>query len=238
MSRKGISGSGLKWIAIITMLIDHIGLVLYAHTPGVVYEYYRLLRYIGRIAFPIYCFLLVEGFYHTRNVRKYIFRCLLFGFLSEIPFDFATSQLLFNPHSQNVYFTLTTGLCTIYSLRHLKGAWKVPKLLEGWMNIEQYRMIASVLCIAIGAGLAELLEMDYHWMGILLITLLYYCRDYPPMIRSLAGAAAFSFEKTAPIAFIPIYFYNGERGKQNKYFFYLIYPIHLVVLGLIRYFYL
>ncbi len=238
MDRKGISGNGLKWIAVLTMLVDHIGLVLYAYTPGMVYEHYRLLRYIGRISFPIYCFLLVEGFYHTRNVRKYIFRCFLFALISEIPFDFAMRQTVFNPQSQNIYFTLTTGLCTICCLNRLKGVWKLPKLLVGRVDIEQYRMLASVLCVAIGAGFAEILEMDYHWMGIVLIALLYYCRDYPPLIRSLAGAAAFAFEKTAPIAFIPIYFYNGERGKQNKKFFYLIYPIHLMVFGLIRYIFL
>jgi len=238
MSRRGISGNGLKWIAILTMLTDHAGLVLYAHMQGAIYEYYQVFRYIGRISFPIYCFLLVEGFYHTHNVHNYIWRCFLFGLISEVPFNFALMQTAFYPQSQNVYFSLTTGLCTIYCLERIKGMWKVPKPLAGRLDIGQYRVLASVLCVATGAGLAELLEMDYHWMGIVLIVLLYYCRDYPPLIRSLVGAIAFSFEKTAPIAFIPIYFYNGERGRQNKNFFYLIYPIHLILFGVIRYIFL
>lgn len=238
MKRKGITANVLKWIAIITMIIDHFGLVIYAYTPNPVYEHYRLLRYIGRISFPIYCFLLVEGFYHTHNVKKYILRCLAFGLLSEIPFDLANSGRIFDMHSQNVYFTLATGLCTIYCLERIKGVWKVPEALAGRISVEQYRMLVAFTCTGVGAGLAQILEMDYHYMGIILIVILYYCRDYTPFVRSLIGAIVFAFEKTAPIAFIPIYFYNGERGKQNKYFFYWIYPVHLIIFWLIRYLFL
>ena len=238
MSRKGITANVLKWIAVITMIIDHYALAIYAHTPGFVYEYYRLMRYIGRIAFPIYCFLLVEGFFYTSNRKQYILRCFFWGILSEIPFDMATRGSVINLQAQNVFFTLTTGLCTMYGLERLKGMGNVPLVLKASVSIEQFQMILSVACIALGAGLAQILEIDYHYMGVLLIVLLYYCKNCTPFIRSLVGALAFAFEKTAPIAFIPIYFYNGERGRQNKYFFYLIYPIHLAVFGCIRYFYL
>ncbi|MBR1523666.1 MAG: TraX protein, partial [Lachnospiraceae bacterium] len=74
-----MTGTALKLIAVISMLIDHTGDVLF---PGTMW-----LRYIGRLAFPIYCFLLVEGFFHTKDLRRYMFRLLLFGLISEIPFD-------------------------------------------------------------------------------------------------------------------------------------------------------
>ncbi|MBQ7944827.1 MAG: conjugal transfer protein TraX [Lachnospiraceae bacterium] len=238
MKGKGITAGALKWIAVITMLIDHYGLTIYVHTTDWVYEYYRIMRYIGRISFPIYCFLLIEGFYHTKNVKRYVLRCLMFGLVSEIPFDLATHGSVFYLQSQNIYFTLTTGLCMIWCLERIKGAYLVPKRWAGIVPVEYFQWGASFLCIAIGAGAAQLLEMDYHYMGILLIAALYYCREFTPLVRSLVGAVAFAFEKTAPLAFIPIYFYNGQRGKQNKYFFYMVYPIHLLIFGLIQKFFL
>ena len=66
-SKRGIDAAVLKWIAVVTMIIDHFGVAVYAQLDNSVYETYRLLRYIGRIAFPIYCFLLVEGFFYTRS---------------------------------------------------------------------------------------------------------------------------------------------------------------------------
>ena len=98
----GLSSFALKCIALITMIIDHVGAILYPEA--------RVLRIIGRIAFPIYAFLVAEGFYHTKNVKKYMLRLLLFALVSEIPFDLAlTGQILEFGH-QNVFFTLFAGL--------------------------------------------------------------------------------------------------------------------------------
>lgn len=238
MTKRGITANTLKWIAVVTMLIDHFGMTIYGHIPGCSYWTYRMLRYIGRIAFPIYCFLLVEGFFHTKDLKKYIRRCFVFALLSEIPFDLANSGTLFSMQSQNVYFALTTGLMMMFGLEKIKAIYKVPKWLADKLYLEQYRILLSCMCIAFAAGLAQVTELDYHYIGILIIAVLYYCREYSPLIRSLVGAIVVAFEKTAPIAFVFIYFYKGERGKQNKYLFYLIYPVHLLIFGLIRYFYL
>ena len=94
MNKKFLSGAVLKWIAMITMLIDHFACSFYMASyscgrPIFSYDLYLILRAIGRAAFPIYCFLLVEGFLHTRNVHKYLFRLLCFGIVSEVPFDMA-----------------------------------------------------------------------------------------------------------------------------------------------------
>lgn len=129
--KKGIYGSTLKLIAIITMLIDHIGAVilqrmlaargmsnainaLAAHEflseSGGLYGTFILMRLIGRVSFPIFCFLLVEGFIHTRSIWKYAFRLAVFALVSEIPFDLATEGKLFYFDYQNVFFTLLIGL--------------------------------------------------------------------------------------------------------------------------------
>ena len=195
--KKGLSASTLKWIAICSMLIDHFAIAIYWQMPAKTYEIYEVLRYIGRVAFPIYCFLLVEGFFYTKNIKKYIGRCLLFAFLSEIPFDMAIYGKLFFRGGQNVYFTLTLGLCTLWVLHKIKG------------NTAR-DMVYRVVCIAVGAGIAQVLNFDYHFMGILAIIMFYYCRKMLLWQKTLVGAVFFSYEVTAPLAFLPIHYYNGN----------------------------
>lgn len=219
--KKGLSASTLKWIAIISMLIDHFAIAIYWHLESHTYEVYKILRYIGRIAFPIYCFLLVEGFFLTRNRKKYIGRCLLFAFLSEIPFNMAIYGQIWYPTRQNVYFTLALGLCTLYVLDKVRG-------------YDMLSVMKQLLCVGVGAGLAQILGVDYHYLGILFIVMFYYCREMNPWYRDVIGAAAFSYEITAPLAFIPIHLYNGKRGLPLKYAFYLVYPVHLLIYGVIR----
>ena len=125
--RRTFSGTALKTIACITMLVDHIGASCIEAgilTPGLdagtlsqdalsAYPLYRLdmvLRFTGRLAFPLFCFLLVEGFVHTHNVKGYLGRLVLFGLLSEVPFDLAFFRTPFYPGAQNVYWTLALGV--------------------------------------------------------------------------------------------------------------------------------
>ena len=98
----GINSFQLKWIAVITMIIDHTGAVLFPDD--------MVFRYIGRIAFPIFCFLLVEGFFHTRDVRKYMLRLGLFALISEIPYDLAFRDTVLEFEHQNVFFALLLGV--------------------------------------------------------------------------------------------------------------------------------
>lgn len=224
--KRGISAAVLKWIAVVTMLVDHFGVAVYAQINNPVYEIYRLHRYIGRITFPIYCFLLVEGFFLSRNVNKYILRCFIFALISEIPFNMAIFGRVWYPQGQNVYFTLTLGLCAMLVLsrvRAIKPGHLLSYILQG-------------VIIAAFAYLGEFLEVDYHWKGVLFIIMFYYCRGFQNWVRNFIGVIAFSYEVTAPLAFIPIQFYNGKRGKQMKYLFYAIYPIHLLIFGIIRFY--
>lgn len=141
--RKGISGSTLKLIAIITMLIDHTAATILDRTliarglynldgtnsmavqeflrqNGAIYYTDVAMRFIGRIAFPIFCFLLVEGFIHTRNQWKYTLRLAIFALISEIPFDLAFNGHFFDMGYQNVFFTLTIGMLVMIGFRLIK----------------------------------------------------------------------------------------------------------------------
>jgi hypothetical protein len=220
--KKGISGAVLKWIAIVTMIIDHFAVAIYWNLPECSYMVYDVMRKIGRISFPIYCFLLVEGFFHTRNLKKYILNCLIFAVISEIPFDLAVYGRFVYIYGQNVYFTLVLGLIAIGVLDKFKYKYDTKYLF--------YRLVV----IAAFAWLGQVLEVDYHWKGILFIIMFYYCYNIEKWRRNIIGIAAFAYEITAPLAFIPIQLYNGTRGKQNKYMFYAIYPVHLLIFGLVR----
>lgn len=120
----GLYGSDLKLIALLTMIIDHTGAGLIKFMPGIqdtesiIYAVYWLLRIIGRLAFPIFCFLIVEGISHTRNKYRYALRMFIFGVISEIPFDLALYNSRFDWKHQNVFFTLALGIIclTVFEL--------------------------------------------------------------------------------------------------------------------------
>jgi len=223
-AKSGISAAVLKWIAVASMIMDHFAASVYWLMAGYDSNICFVMRKIGRIAFPIYCFLLVEGFYHTRNVTKYLRNCLLFAVLSEIPFNMAIFGSVIYPYGQNVYFTLCIGLCALIMLDHYRGRQEVKCVL--------LRLIIIVMAAYIG----EVLEVDYHWKGVLFIIMFYYIRNMQEWIRNCAVVCAFAYEGTAPLAVIPIHFYNGKRGRQIKYLFYAIYPLHLLIFGLIRFY--
>ncbi|MCI8327790.1 MAG: conjugal transfer protein TraX [Lachnospiraceae bacterium] len=241
--KRGWSGSTLKMIAIITMLIDHIGAVilergilvkvsgqsvlsadiaaLHAYNKWQMID--RIFRSIGRLAFPIFCFLLIEGFLHTRDWRKYFIRLFLFSFLSEIPFDFAVYGKAFCWYSQNVYFTLWIGLLVITGIRYIEER---EEIAEGLKKLLQ------ILTVIAGIGLAEWMRTDYAGFGVFAIAGLYFLRSNKK-VQTAFGCISFAWEITAPLAFIPIYKYNGTRGWNLKYVFYVFYPVHLLILGLI-----
>lgn len=220
------------------MLIDHTGASVVRTLPYYLPESYAslgrflafiypIMRGIGRIAFPIFCFTLVEGFCHTRNAVKYAMRLFLFALISEIPFDFALTNHLFSNQHQNVYFTLWIGLLCMMGISYFER-----RMTENtWKNLFYILMQAAVaLC---GLFLAKYLYTDYGFKGVFLILVLYYLRS-DHRIQTVFGAIAISWETWGPLGFLPVWFYNGKRGKQSKYFFYLFYPVHLLILGFIK----
>lgn len=240
-SKRGISGSTLKLIAIVSMLIDHIGavvlirMVLYGISKnGVIDEellnIYELSRDIGRIAFPIFCFLLVEGFERSRNRGKYALRLGIFALISEIPFNLAVTGEIFTFSYQNVYFTLLIGLLIMMAVNGVDDL-KILTRIDTLTETLQVCLggIIRIGIVALGAWVAECMHTDYGALGILCIMALFLFRSNRKL-QAFAGACAFLWESTAPLAFIPIWWYNGTRGLKLKYVFYLFYPIHLLIL--------
>ena len=250
--KKGISGSTVKIIAIISMLIDHIGagilgrLIMKANymrvmtsgdlndvmrwlmDNGVLYYTYMAMRMIGRLGFPIFCFLLVEGFQRTHDVKKYALRLGLFALISEIPFDLCFNGSILEFGYQNVFFTLFFGMLTMIAFDWIaKKEWAAGEKLNRVVKI-----IFSAAALAVGAGLAHFMKTDYAATGVICIMVLYIFRKRKPL-QIAAGCVAFLWEVTAPLAFIPIGFYNGKRGLRMKYFFYAFYPVHLFLIWLV-----
>lgn len=209
----------LKSIALITMITDHYGAIFH---PNII-----LYRIIGRLAFPIYAFLLVEGYTHTRNIKKYGIRLLLFAFISEIPFDFAFyNEINFN--HQNIFFTLTIGLAIMYFLD----------------NKDRYSL-STPLVIGIGLILSMIMAVDYNYIGIIYILSFYYMKNLKPGEKLLkAGGIIFltniisttSLQQFSLLSLPILYLYNGKLGPKNRFLqfiFYLSYPLHLIIFYLI-----
>lgn len=202
----------LKIIAVIAMVIDHAGYIFldYGSTE------YDVCRGIGRIAFPIFCFLIVEGFHHTRSHVNYLIRLCIFALLSEIPFDLAFRGVLFDWSHQNVFITLAIGLASIFCLEEMNNR----------------RLFAIPLVILWAA--AYLVHCDYGIGGVLLINMFYQTKKSPWMRFVLAALILYIFygpKELYGLAALPlIMLYNGKHGIPLKMFFYWFYPVHLLVL--------
>lgn len=226
---KSLSGADLKRIALISMTLDHFGAIVIEPFLGLgstiswfgspvfgIDILYYALRLIGRIAFMLYAFVLVEGFVHTRHRLLYLGRLFIFALLSQPFFSYALVGTWWSWSTLNIFFTLSLGLCLLMVIEYLK-------------NQESWLIWLTVLGFA---GVAFVLNMDWHWLGILMIFVIYYFRDQTT-IRTLALVVLGAFQMTAPLAVLIIDRYNGKRGRVVKYFHYLYYPLHLWIFALI-----
>lgn len=219
----GLNGAILKWIAILSMAIDHFAagfLSDYNQASAMdLDEAYTISRLIGRLAFPIFAFLIIQGYQHTSNRRQYMMKLLLFALVSEIPFDLAFYNQFFAWTHQNIFFTLAIGVMGFTLYEAYEKEEKVP---------------LQILAFVLSGLVAALLNVDYGFYGIILIFGLGILRDNKTsqvifgMFIGLAQSLATS------LAFLPIWFYNGKRGRQNKWFFYIFYPAHLLIIYLLR----
>ena len=230
MQKRGLSQEGLKIIACISMLIDHIGAVFVPTAGG--YSIYYAMRIIGRIAFPIYCFLLAEGVAHTKNPVKYGLRLFIGMLLAEIPFDLAFSGG-WDWSYQSVMVTLLLGFGMALIMNKLDRTKLVP--------------------VIVFAFLAELFRTDYGAWGIFMIALfvmtrerkdrnnlqligmLIICWFMNSAVIRIAGIRV-PIEIFAVLALVPIFLYSGKKttgSKAVQTIFYLFYPVHLLVLYII-----
>ena len=230
-----ITADILKWIALVTMTLDHAaecvirgfvasqGALLSQQGFQIIDAAYTAMRHLGRMAFPLFAFLLVEGFYRTRSRLKYIGRVFLTALVSEVPFDLMLYGKAVAWESQNTLFTLAIGLLVLQAMAYLEDSCHYAR----WIILA----FQAAVCGA-GALLAYICKTDYSYKGIALV-IVFYLFYYYRTSAAVAGFCTFCWEPWSFPAFLMIPFYNGERRHRGKFFFYLYYPVHLLVLYLV-----
>ncbi len=249
-----LTGAVLKNIAYVTMFVDHFFAVVFLnymnqHSVNGRWDsrfesIYRAGRAVGRISFVLFTFLIVEGFFYTRSRVRFLLRLFLFALLSEIPFDLAMSGTVSDWNGQNVYWTLLLGVL----------------VLTLWDYLSRYRSVLAwagrYLVLSAGCLVAFFCSTDYRFMGVLLIFVMYWTRGKDAGIQFLAAGLVMLFgtwasnlirymgiypadylfrfslrEMYGLLAFLLIFLYNGEKGRQfPKAFYYGFYLVHLLVL--------
>ncbi len=228
-----MNSSTLKWIAIITMTIDHIG--LYLIDPVVHETLFYIFRGVGRIAFPLFAFFIAEGFKHTSNLKNYFTRLLMIALGIEI--SLLVFYLFTNENYiivANVFWPLVFGLLAV-------------------MLVSTRKLIYTFLGFSL-VVVADIIGFPYGGYGVFMILIFAFIPDfkkqvlYTSIIHLFYIAYPFAFlfpyvtkydnplQWLGMISFAFIYFYNGERGKMNKLFFYIYYPVHIVLIVGLSYF--
>lgn len=239
LRRFEMTSTGLHILAMLLMLLDHMWATVVSGNDW--------MTCLGRIAFPIFAFMIVEGYFHTRSVKKYALRMLLYAVVSEIPFNMVASGSWVYPFHQNVLWTFLIGIGAIHineSARRSGRAW--------------LRVIAAVGTVYAGYVLGYLTMVDYYGAGVVMVLAFYFfrgrswvsflgqlvvmyylncvelrgfCYDIP----LLMGTVSFPRQGFALLALIPIWMYRGSQGPSSRWFrrlCYWFYPAHMLVLGL------
>ncbi len=216
--RAGLTGNQLKIIALISMTIDHVGLELF---PGV-----TLLRILGRLAFPIFAYMVGEGCLYTHSRGRYLGTMAVAAVLSQWVYFFAMGSLY-----QCVLVTFSLSICLIYAIdfgrSHGGAAWAVPAAA-----------LAAIACLTLLNPLPGTdFHVDYGFFGVLLPVFVYLGTSRQDKFGLLAAglillnAVSGGIQWFSLAALIPLYFYNGQRGRRKmKYLFYVYYPLHLAAI--------
>lgn len=235
--RLPLNAVHLRYLALALMLLDHLWATV---IPG-----NDWMTYLGRLAFPIFAFQAAEGYEHTSNFKQYCLRLLVFGLISEIPFNWMLGGRWFYPFHQNVMFTLLLGLLALRAADRMITAenWKM-RLLSA-ISIPGFCLWGAVTFV------------DYGAYGVMMVLIFGLSRRLPCTklfqlaamvlinVVLMEGQMLMVFGRELPVqgfavlALLPIWLYNGEKGRRSKGLqigFYLFYPIHMAVLAAIRYF--
>lgn len=221
-----LSGNMLKIIAAISMTIDHIGIILFPDN--------MLLRIIGRLAFPIFAFLIAEGCRYTKNKPRYFFVMAFFAVVFQAFYTLFTADMYLN-----IFFTLSFAILIIYSLQFFSDAIKSKNVMKSIFS--STLVIFIIACVYI---VGRYFMIDYGFWGCMLPTFAYVVpvgtSIFMKLLRialfgvgmfPLIGSVEIPVQAYEYLALIPLLFYNGKRGKYNmKYFFYIFYPLHIVII--------
>ncbi len=234
----GLDAGMLHLLAMGLMLLDHLWAVV---VPG-----NNWMTCLGRLAFPIFAFMISEGYYHTRDRRRYARRLLVAALLSEVPYDLMAYSTVFFPFHQNVIFTLLFGLLGLEAVDHARTRRTGGALLAGLLGL-------AGACLAAGIGFT-----DYGMAGVLTVVLFGVCRGFPGawaaqlggmvLLHGVLLAGEFiplklpfgvwelPVQGLAVLVLLPIWLYNGKKGRGGRgwqYACYLFYPAHMLLLHLI-----
>ncbi len=215
---KMLDAFHLKMIALMTMIIDHIGALVF---PDLIF-----LRIFGRMAFIIYAFLITEGVLHTKNINIYIGKIAVWAAISEVPFDMAFhGEFLFLQH-QNIFFTLLISVIGI-------------KYIEQTQNI-----FLRIICVCLCCCVLHFVNCDYSWYGGTLIFSFYFFKKYILLkyiliqtLNTIATFTIFGLQIFAFIGFIPLLLYNGKKGIHIGDIYYSFYALHIMMICLIKYYF-
>lgn len=215
-----MSSLTLKIIAVVTMLVDHIGFLFFPEE--------QIFRIIGRISFPLFAFLIAEGFLKTKDVKSYLKRLSLFAVISQIPFSIFESLGGNSVFSFNILFSLALGVLVLLIITKVKN-----------MPIKSLAILAILALAYFGdfsygvygilSILGSYLFIKNRRAGITALSVLPFLETMRLFLMNI-----FFLQFFAVLSLIPIYFYNGNQGpKISKWLFYWFYPVHLLVLSLI-----
>lgn len=241
MKRFEITSYMLHLIAMALMLCDHLW--------GTIVPGNEWLTCIGRLSMPIFAFLIVEGYFHTSNLRRYVQRLLVFALISEIPFNLMTGSRLFYPIHQNILWSFLISLGLIHLNEKAKATHQRFRIL-----------VVAVLSILFGSLIGLVTMVDYYHAGVLTVLIFYFFRGKSLWHRlgqligiwyvhaELLGGLGYELmlfghlfflkqQSLAVLALIPIWFYRGKQGTYNKVLkavYYWFYPVHLLILGILK----
>lgn len=238
--RFDLSAAVLHILAMALMLCDHLWATL---LPA-----QEWLTCVGRLAFPMFAFMAVEGYFHTRSFKRYALRMLLFAVLSEVPFDLMYGGTVFYPVHQNVIWTLLLGLLGIRLMEAARAKGK------RWLYV-----LTCAAVVVLGFALGTLGMVDYYGAGVLTVFVFYFFHGrewwkllgqilalYWINVRMLGGQVypmtilgmdvELSQQGLALLALVPIWLYRGRQGYHSRafqYVCYAFYPVHMLILALI-----
>ncbi len=216
-----LDGTALKLIAVVSMVLDHIGDCFF---PGATW-----LRAVGRIAMPVFAFCVSEGFLRTRDRKSYLLRMLLFGLISEVPFDLFASGKLFDLSHQNIMLTFSWALAGLICFERIMTKERSP-----------IRDISAAFVLLGFLAGSLLLRLDYNMTATALIFVFWLLKDKADWVGNTAAAAVHAAFRNRGVnwfgllGFIPVFMYNGKRGRGLKWFFYVFYPAHMLLLFMIK----
>ncbi|MFR2892196.1 TraX family protein [Peptoniphilus grossensis] len=225
-----LNGAQLKYMAFTSMLIDHVNKAIilpYLEVGSTLSKISTVFDVLGRIAFPLFSFFIVEGFFRTHSRKKYLLNLLFFAVISEVPYDMFSSKVFLEFRLNNVLFSLALSLIFIWILDEIRNKFE-DKIGRKWLLFSIPLLIIMYFASIFVSG-------DYDFHAILTSFFFYIFYNRP------IASAAFAYltiikEVWSILGFGLTIMYNGEKGKQNKLFNYLFYPVHLFILGLLRFY--